>query len=402
MLRSLPVQVWLIAILSLTGAVVIAISKARTFAGYKEIARDVRRIAAAFGSQAARLGEELVVSGNRNGVPTILRFSRSESAPASVVQCNAPVNFKLLLARKGKRFTGEGALMRLDNPRLDNFLCCHSVDPVQSKIFLGFPEVQAQLEELSWSTNTLLRFSEGKIELIESATPLNLADHLLNQCETIANLAQLCVKMPNAGQVSVESIQQRKKSWVLRAALTAGVTICFAIIPFRNQKVEGASPAVQYVAGVDADDSQVIPGVRSWRLGTNEDLDAAFAAWIDPSGSALRTKLSLDANGKRESTDHAYLLVSDKSKTSKRVVWVANRRVVYDFVGPLIGIARVPRDQVQHMRWSEAGTPQEPPDGDGLLVVREYGNADGASIFFVHDGVLYSGIPADYRSLSLK
>jgi hypothetical protein len=117
MLSSLPVQVWLIAILSLIAVMVTAVTKVRTFAGYRDIARDVRRIAADFGSQAARVGEELVVSGNRNGVPTILRFFRLEGAPASVVQCNAPVNFRLLLARRGKRFTGEGALIRLDNPR---------------------------------------------------------------------------------------------------------------------------------------------------------------------------------------------------------------------------------------------------------------------------------------------
>jgi hypothetical protein len=402
MLSSLPVQVWLIAILSLIGVMVV-VRKARTFAGYKEIARDVRRIAADFGSKPVRVGEDLVVSGNRNGVPTFLRFFRSEGVPASVVQCNAPVNFRLLLARRGKRFTGEGALIRLNNPRLDRVLCCHSIDPVQCNIFLGFPEVQTELEKLCWSSNTLLRFSEGKIELTEFAIPLNLTEHLLNQCEPIADLAQLCGKMPNAGQISVQSIPEQKKAWVPRAALAAAVIICFAIIPFRSQKVEGASTAgLRHAVGIDADDFKRIPGVRNWRLGTNEDMDAAFAAWIDPSGSTLHTRLSLDANGRHESTDNAYLLASDKSNTIRRVVWVADRHVVYDFVGTLIGIARVPRDEVQHMRWSESGTPQESPDGDGLLVVREYGNADGASIFFLHNGVLCSGIPANYRNLSLK
>jgi hypothetical protein len=400
--RALPIEVWVITILSLIGGILIIAQKAHIFSGYEEIAPDVREIAADFRAQISRGGEDLVVSGNRNGVPTTLRFSHAENTPAFIARGHAPVNFNLQVARKGRRFAGEGALLRLDNPRLNKFLVCCTTDLVQAKIFLGFPAVQTELEKLPWSANTLLTFSVGRIELTEPALPPDLADYVLNQCNSISILAEECRKMPNAGEVNVARIP-REKAWVLRSALAAGVLVSVAIMPFRSGKAEGASPVIsQSIEGIEAGDSKIIRDARNWRLGKDEDMELSFLAWIDPQGNGGHFKFSMDADGKHESNDKAYLLTSEKSSNIKRVVWIADRRLVYDYVGPLIGVAKVPRDEMDHMRWSEAGTPKESPDGDGLLVVREYGTPNGASIFFLHDGVLCSGTPADYRSLSLN
>jgi hypothetical protein len=312
------------------------------------------------------------------------------------------VDFNLQLARKGRRFAGEGALLRLDNPRLSKFLVCCTTDPVHAKIFLGFPAVQTELEKLSWSSNTLLAFSAGRVELTEPAIRTELADYVLKQCDSIGILAGQCRKVPNADRVKVDRVAGQKNAWVLRAALAVGVLACVASITFRSGNVEGAGPAVPpSVAGIDAGDFKIIPGARNWRLGRDEDMDVSFVSWIDPRGAGRNSRFSMDADGKRESNGNVYLLAADKSM-AKRVVWIANGHLVYDYVGTLVGIAKVPQDEMEHLRWSEAGTPQESSDGEGLLVVREYGNPNGASIFFLHAGVLCSGIPSDYRNISLK
>ena len=208
--------------------------------------------------------------------------------------------------------------------------------------------------------------------------------------------------MPNAGQVHVDTIPVPKSTWLLKGALAAGVLICFAILPFRNGDAEGASPAAtQLVAGIEASDSAVISDAANWRLSREADLDPSFIAWIDPYAARPHSRFSLSADGKNDSNDRAYLLTSDKTSNFKRVVWIANGRPVYDYVGKLIGIAKVPRDEMENLHWAEGGKPQILPDGDGLLVVREYGSPNGVSVFFLHAGVLYSGTPADYRSLSL-
>src|ERR1700724_1041291 len=145
MFSALPIGIWAIAILALVSMVVFVRERARTFTGYKEVEQCVKEIAADFRAQISRVGEDLVVSGNRNGIPTILRFSCSENKLALIIQCNAPVNFKLQLARKRRRFAGEGVLLRLDNPRLVRFLVCCTTDEAQAKILLGYPEVQMEL-----------------------------------------------------------------------------------------------------------------------------------------------------------------------------------------------------------------------------------------------------------------
>ena len=55
---------------------------------------------------------------------------------------------------------------------------------------------------------------------------------------------------------------------------------------------------------------------------------------------------------------------------------------------------------VEHRR--ERGTPAEAAEGDGLLVVRDYGDATTATVFFVNEGKLYSGIPADFHNVDLR
>jgi hypothetical protein len=403
MSNVLPMQIWLIAILVLVGVIFVATERARTFRGFKKIEQYVIETAADFRAKVSRHGEDLVVSGNRNGIPSILRFCCSENKPALIIQCNAPVNFNLQLARKGTRFAGEGVLLRLENPRLVRFLVCCTTDEAQAKIFLGVPEVQMELEKLSWSANTLLTLSDGKIELTEPIISLDSASYVLKQCDSISILAGQCQKMPNAGQLKVDPVPKPRNTWVLRVALAVGVVLSVTIIPFRSAHVEGASPVPTWsIDGVEAGDSKIIPDARNWRLAREEDMDVSFVAWIDPHGAGALSNLPMDADGKHELNDKAYLLAAKKGNGINRVVWIADRRLAYDYVGPLMGIAKVPRDEMEHMRWSEAGTPQESPNGDGLLVVREYGTKNGASIFFLHAGVLCSGTPADYRSLSLK
>jgi hypothetical protein len=403
MFSFLAVEGLSITVLSVIGVIVIATRKALVFAGHKAIARDVKEIAADFHGQVSRVGDDLVVSANRNSVPAVLQFSHSENITSLKVQCNAPVNFSLLLARKGRRFDDEGALLRLDNARLDNFLVCYTSDPVPARIFLRFPAVQEQLEKLSWSSAMLLRFSAGKIELTEPAIPLNLAGHVFNQCDAMTVLAEECRQMPNAGQVVIDHIPQNKQAWGLKVSLAVGVLVSLGIFLSINGSVKGATLDVsQSGVGIEAGDFKIIPDVKNWRLGRDEDLNTSFVTWIDPRGDKSHSRFSLDADGKHESTDNAYILTSNKDSNIKRIVWIAHERLAYDYVGTLVGIVRIPRDEMEHMRWSEAGTPQDPPDGDGLLVVREYGSPNGASIFFLHAGVLCSGVPADYRSLSLK
>ncbi|HXO38062.1 MAG TPA: hypothetical protein VN872_05470, partial [Candidatus Acidoferrum sp.] len=293
------IEVLLIGMLLLIGGIFIIAKRARVFSGCEEIEQHVRDIAADFRAQISRAGEDLLVSGNRNGIPTILRFSCSEKKPALIIQCNAPVNFKLQLARKGRRFAGEGVLLRLDNPRLVRFLVCCTTDEAQAKILLGYPEVQMELEKLSWSANTLLTISEGQVELTEPVISLHSASYVLNQCDSIGILAGQCQKMPNAGQLKVDPIPNPRNTWVLRGALAGGVLLCVAIIPFRIGHVEGATPGPTWsIAGIEAADSKIIPDARNWRLGKEEDMDVSFVAWIDPHGAGALSNLPMDAGGK--------------------------------------------------------------------------------------------------------
>ena len=98
----LAVAALVVAAVSLIGIIVNTVKRSRTFAGYEEIAADSARIAASLaGSESFRDGHDLLVSGNRDGIPLVVRFSNSEASPGLNIRCGAPVDFLLTFSAEG-------------------------------------------------------------------------------------------------------------------------------------------------------------------------------------------------------------------------------------------------------------------------------------------------------------
>jgi hypothetical protein len=156
------------------------------------------------------------------------------------------------------------------------------------------------------------------------------------------------------------------------------------------------------IDGVSPADAPVIPDIKKWTAVQPSKLSATFIQWLRGSGAEPASKLTLDAHGSGVSSSAAYLLVTGSAPDIKRVVWVVDHHVIYDHVGKFQGIARVSKGGIAHIAWSESGTPVETAEGDGLLVIRDFTAPNGTTVFFVKDGKLLSGVPADVTNLDLR
>jgi hypothetical protein len=400
----LAVAALVVAAVSLIGIIVNTVKRSRTFAGYEEIAADSARIAASLaGSESFRDGHDLLVSGNRDGIPLVVRFSNSEASPGLNIRCGAPVDFLLTFSAEDDPHR-DGHLLRSGNPQVDSRCTTRTDDPIQAKLFLSSAETQKQIGNLCGSGTSFLTLSPGKIELSEALIPVATADHVLRCLNSLVALSKQAAKMPGSYRTRVEPIRHERSSWLLRAALVIGVIVAVGTVvsnQARLSKAEGADPGVR-PDGLSREEVNVIPDAKQWRVADPAEFSSDFTAWMQRSGASPASKIELAPDEKGLPSSVAYLFVTEKTPDVKRVVWVVDRQVLCDVVDKIEGIAKVPKQSMSRIAWSESSTPVETAEGDGLLVVRDYGDATTATVFFVNNGKLYSGIPADFHNVDLR
>lgn len=186
--------------------------------------------------------------------------------------------------------------------------------------------------------------------------------------------------------------------------IVIGAVLCMSVGV--SPAPHAAGPASSEVAvkteEVPSADAKVLPDSRNWTMVNSSGLSSSFAEWLRGYGAEAAGKIALDAAGTGEPNGAAYLFATDKNPAVKRVVWVVNHQVVYDHVGEIQGIAKVSKEGMSRIAWRESGRPVENPDGEGLLLVRDYTSPHGTTVFFLKNGKLRSGIPEDITDLDLR
>lgn len=181
----------IIALVSLAGIIANSVKRSKTFLGYEALADDIRRIAATIPRcEVFRDGDDMVISGNREQLPVILRFSHSETTPGLTIRCGAPVDFGLSFSPKGQEAPGERFPVRTPSLRLNSIFTVRTSDPEHAKLLLSSSQALQHIEKICLSGNTFLVFSPGYIELGEFLIPSNAAEHALSRLESLGILSR--------------------------------------------------------------------------------------------------------------------------------------------------------------------------------------------------------------------
>src|SRR5438105_7882701 len=118
-LSPIAIALVIIIVLGVVGAIISLFRGRTTFSGYEDLAPDARAIAKALtDSEVFRDGGDLVVSGNFQKLPTIVRFSYDENTPALNIHMKAPATFTLSVVPKGARATEGRVLVKTPDDML--------------------------------------------------------------------------------------------------------------------------------------------------------------------------------------------------------------------------------------------------------------------------------------------
>jgi hypothetical protein len=384
--------------------VIALVRQRRTFAGYAELAEEAQQLRAGIRGAIFRDGSDLVISGEYQKLPVVVRFSNSENTPGLNIRMQAQSTLAFTLASPGTQLLDGGrAVIPTGDSLFDIRFVTRTNQPTQARLFMT-RGVVGLLQKLCCSSQTCLAVSHGMLEVSELIVPHDTSRHVLEHLNVMARLAADLRAMPGADQVKIIPFP-RERHLAARIAIAAAVVVTIASVLAATRA--GIRPVaaqvqsqIQLPAGLAPLDAELIPDVSNWRLAQADDFDRVGVAWMIGNGVAPRGRVEADFSGRGDAGDVAYALAD--SAGNGRVVLLAEHQRIFDSRFPSVGLmVRVPRRAVSAIEWVGGKGPED-VRGDGLLVATGRGDQLSIVVLFVSESRLLSFVPANYQQIRLQ
>lgn len=405
-LSPLVIAAAILIVLTLGGLIAAFVRERRLFRGYEEIELDSRRLSSKIGGEIFRDGNDLVINGRFRKMPTVLRFSYSETTPGVSMRVYAPATFNIWFIPKSGSFDiPEGGISIATPDDIFNArFITRTDDPATARIFLAGNDVMASIKKLACSSRTMVTISRGIIDLIETIIPqTNTGGHLGAHLEAIAVLTETLRQMPSAALVQVK-YPRRERRLGMKAVLATGVAAAIVTIMAAHDDTrkdataqEVSSSSVKQT-GITPEDARLMFSPSSWRAVNPGDVDLEIAGWGRVQGITPMSRIVFNADAEEEPNDVAYLLRDDKGR--RRFVLIVDKKIAFDAMydgEPMI--APVRRDAIGSIQWNAPKPFTAHPDGDGIMLVRSPQNPDAAIVLYLEKGKLEVSQPSSWRSV---
>ncbi|HEU5451013.1 MAG TPA: hypothetical protein VFU76_03455 [Terriglobales bacterium] len=398
-----PLQIVLIIIAGLSAlAVILTLLRNRsTFSGYEEIQSDVRQIASGMGGEFFRDGDDLVINGNYQNRPVVIRFSNAENTPGLNMRMQAPTTFTMTVFPTGERAAEAARVpVRTADDQFDARFQTRSDQPTQAKMFLDRPTTSL-LQRLMCSKNTFLSVGGSALELSELIIPASAGQHVMDHLKQFLRMDEALKAMPGADTVKVVPLK-RERHLAGRAAIAIGAAVALMSI-FAATRVPSratAPSAPQLPAGVLPVDAAAIPEISSYRLATEADFDTNALGWLQGNRLDAQGRMPADFSGTGHGRDVAYFLIGPKGE--RRIVLLNEGVSRYDAILPSVAaVSVIPKDQLSRIEWFRGQGPAN-ASGDGLLVIRNANDPASALVLLLNDNQVISFAPANYENIVLQ
>jgi hypothetical protein len=406
-LPPLAIALGVLVFVALLGIVISLFRGKSTFSGYEELAEESRVIAKALNNaEVFKDGNDLVVSGNFQKLPTIVRFSYDENTPALNIHMKAPATFNMSVVPKGARSTEGRVLVRTPDDMFDARFTTRSDNPTQAKMFTGGKTVMQALQKVCCSSKTFFTVTPGAIELSELTMPQPYTGrHVADHISMMGALAKQLADMPGSETVKIHAMQREGSSWLVRGAVIVGavaalVTVVAATREFGKTEKLDVSREATLPAGIRPADAAMMIRLEGWRVAEPSDFNPAGAGWMRGNGQEPGGRIPADFVGAGNATDSAYVLVNEQTG-KKRIIMVGHGSGYYDVeFDRLDAVGLVRNRYMGNQPWAQPLSAQ--PDGDGLALVLDATDSDSGLIVYLNNRRLQSGKPSDYQRVRLN
>lgn len=376
---------------------------------FSEVRKQVQTLMKGLDGEVDRDEADLLVRGHYGQWPVMIRFSRSEYEAGVSVQMPVPTNLTLYcypVSHEGEE--GSVPLRTSDERFMSHFRLSTNNSPLEVSMILSSPAVLAELSKIT-DSQTYLTLENRTLELAEAViVPDHLASRLMNCVRGMARIAAEATEV-HGGSGSVPLAPKPHRNWLRVGyfAASALILITLGVLAFLerpSRNVEAQLPPKPTPAAIPAALAAQVPQLQGWHVGEPRDFDSGAISWLQQQGQRASGQVTAKMNSE-ESQDSAYILKRDPGQpgtNTSRLLLFINNQERYDAEMPQIAAAgRVSKDRISSMEWRGRG-PSGSPNGDGIIVVQRYNDPSSAIVFFLSGPKLLTGVPKDFRAISLE
>jgi hypothetical protein len=404
---SLSVSILIVGLVALVGIISNAALRSRTWAGYGNALPSVALLPRQLRQSVTREYGDVVLRGNHRGWPAVIRLSDSDFKPALHITLGVPLNCTLeVVSRTAAAGEHVGVAFRSGNARFDQTFALFSNNPEDARGLLLNDASLVALQKLCVSSRSAVRFEKRQVEVTYRTPPGDLAGGVLLSLDAMASLARHCSELPDAARVRVAPFRAERTSLLVKAAIAVGAVVAIAtMLAFRSPAQDETKTAARgHVLSdgslIDSHDAGVIPYLDRWQLATEADFNPDFVARLRYAGADFRLPLRLRPTDSDAETETVYVLKATDG--SKRVLIIVNGKLVYDSrYQELEGVARVSRPNLGSIKWADDTNNADRLNGDGLLLVFDPHDPEGARLLLAGPDYVHARVVADQNSVIL-
>jgi len=377
---------------------------------FSEIRKQVQILMTGLDGEVDRDEADLLVRGHYGQWPVMIRFSRSEYEAGVSVQMPVPTNLTLYcypVSHEGEE--GSVPLRTSDERFMSHFRLSTNNSPLEVSMILSSPAVLAELSKIT-DSQTYLTLENRTLELAEAViVPGQLASRLMNCVRGMARIAAEATEV-HGGSGSVPLAPKAQRNWFRVGYLTAPALIfvtlgIMAFLERPSRNVEAQTPSKGTTTAVlPAALAAQVAQLQGWHVGEARDFDSGAGSWLQQQVQLVSGQVTARMSSE-DSQDSAYILKRDPGSpgtNSSRLILFINNQERYDAEMPQIAAAgRVSKDRISSMEWRGRG-PSGSPNGDGIIVIQRYNDPSSAIVFFLSGPKLLTGVPKDFRAISLE
>lgn len=401
-LSPIVIAILIIGVVAVVGIALNGSRRDATFAGYEDVAHDLKRIRRRLRAQLRRDGKDIVMDGEWRNLPVHLRLSHREDAPGVHLRIPARATFALEVVPRRSPSQSRRPAVQIPEVALEPRYVLRSDSPAEARLFAGMSKVPQSLQVICASSRTSVAIEKGAVEVAEPVLPQHyLAERILRQIAAVAELAIAFEAMPHSDLLRVPAVR-RERGIVGRVALVAGVVMAVVAVASASYETRSKpAPALEAQApeGISLGDAMHITNVWRWTLAQEGDFDPAAVRWLHDRNQNALGKIGLDMSGSGMAAV-AYSL-SRPNPRSMRIVVLEGGDTKYDVTySSVAAVVRVPAQALSQVEWTSPPTAQ--PDGDALLLIMHLDDATSGLILYSHAGRVLSAAPADFQQIPLE
>src|SRR5689334_9514500 len=304
-------------VVGIVGIIVYWIRRFAVFRGYKSIEADLLKVAELLKTTPVREGSDVVLAGDYNAIPTIVRFSNKVDTPGLDLQMRVPSTFNLSLMPKSISLAGEGrVLARTASAALDKRFNMRTDHPLEARMLTGTGAALKSLEQLCCSTQTGFAIKDGTMELSELTIPPFTANHVYDHLQAMTVIARRVAGMPGASDIVVPPLPQRGTGWPIRIAL-AFALVCLVVLlfaqPYGRSPISTNSVSAN-TSGVPRADAARIQRLNGWHVIQAADFSTAATRFFQAHHLPVSGRIVADFSGNGNSSDAAYFLLDSEGR----------------------------------------------------------------------------------------